>query len=267
MTKIAIVGASGRMGRVLAQAISVDNGATLTAAVDRLDGDAVGCDMGQIAGIGYNNVIVGTSLLDVIDNVDVVIDFSSPLATAQHADLCSRHGKNLVIGTTGLTSEQIQCITAASEYSSICMSSNFAMGVNLCFKLAEIAASALGDDVDIEISEAHHKHKLDAPSGTALTLGGVVARALDRDLDKVAVYQRQGEVGVRDSKAIGFSSVRAGDIVGDHTVMFSGHGERIEITHRASNRMAFAKGAVRAAKWLSGQDSGLFDMQDVLELK
>lgn len=261
MTKIAIVGASGRMGKTLVEAISMDNSATLAAAIDRHDSPMIGRD------INNNHIVVVSSLLDVINSIDVAIDFSSPLAAVGNAEICGRFGKNIVIGTTGLTSEQVQCIKSASKSTAICMSSNFAMGVNLCFKLAEMAASALGDDVDIEISEAHHKHKLDAPSGTALTLGHVVARALDRDLDQVAVYRRQGDIGERDSKAIGFSSVRAGDIVGDHTVMFSGDGERVEITHKASSRMAFAKGAIRAAKWLSDQNSGLFDMQDVLGLK
>ena len=261
MTKIAIVGASGRMGKSLVEAISMDSSTTLAAAIDREDSQAIGRH------VGSNHTVIVSSLLDVIDSVDVVIDFSSPSAAVRNSEICSRLGKNIVIGTTGLTSEQVHCIRSASKSTAICMSSNFAPGVNLCFKLAEMAASALGDDVEIEISEAHHKHKLDAPSGTALTLGHMVARALDRDLDQVAVYQRQGDIDARDSKAISFSSIRAGDIVGDHTVMFSGDGERVEITHKASSRMAFAKGAIRAAKWLSGQDSGLFDMQDVLGLK
>ena len=167
----------------------------------------------------------------------------------------------------GLSTDQVQAVQQASEYTSICMASNYATGVNLCFKLAELAASVLGNDVDIEISEAHHRNKVDAPSGTALSLGEAVAGALGRDLNEVAVYDRQGLTGERGSESIGFSVVRAGDIVGDHTVLFASEGERIEITHKASSRMAFALGAIRASKWINKQSVGLFDMQDVLGLK
>jgi 4-hydroxy-tetrahydrodipicolinate reductase len=175
--------------------------------------------------------------------------------------------KKMVVGTTGLTTDQVQVVQQASEHTSICMASNFATGVNLCFKLAELAASVFGNNVDIEISEAHHRHKVDAPSGTALSLGEAVAGALGRDLGEVAVYDRQGLTGERGSEAIGFSVVRAGDIIGDHTVLFGSEGERVEITHKASSRMAFALGAIRAAKWIDKQSAGLFDMQDVLGLK
>jgi 4-hydroxy-tetrahydrodipicolinate reductase len=206
-------------------------------------------------------------LHDVADDFDVLIDFSIPAVTAANAAFCLEHGKKMVIGTTGLDDNQLQQVQMASQANAICMASNYATGVNLCFKLAELAASVLGDEVDIEISEAHHRHKIDAPSGTALSLGESVASALGRDLKDVAVYGREGQTGARDRQTIGFATVRAGDIVGDHTVLFAGEGERIEITHKASSRMAFARGAVRAAKWLASRESGLFDMQDVLGLR
>ncbi len=220
-----------------------------------------------MAGIGRNNIQVVASLHDVADDFDVLIDFSIPAVTAANAAFCLEHGKKMVIGTTGLDDNQLQQVQMASQTNAICMASNYATGVNLCFKLAELAASVLGDEVDIEISEAHHRHKIDAPSGTALSLGESVASALGRDLKDVAVYGREGQTGARDRQTIGFATVRAGDIVGDHTVLFAAEGERIEITHKASSRMAFARGAVRAAKWLATRESGLFDMQDVLGLR
>jgi len=220
-----------------------------------------------LAGIGRNNIQVVASLHDVADDFDVLIDFSIPAVTAANAAFCLEHGKKMVIGTTGLDDNQLQQVQMASQTNAICMASNYATGVNLCFKLAELAASVLGDEVDIEISEAHHRHKIDAPSGTALSLGESVASALGRDLKDVAVYGREGQTGARDRQTIGFATVRAGDIVGDHTVLFAAEGERIEITHKASSRMAFARGAVRAAKWLATRESGLFDMQDVLGLR
>jgi 4-hydroxy-tetrahydrodipicolinate reductase len=207
------------------------------------------------------------SSLEAADAFDVLIDFSIPAVTAANAKFCAKHGKKMVIGTTGLNAEQLEQVQGASRSNALCMASNYATGVNLVFKLAELAASVLGDDVDIEISEAHHRHKIDAPSGTALSLGESVAGALGRNLKEVAVYGREGQTGARDRQTIGFATVRAGDIVGDHTVLFAAEGERVEITHKASSRTAFARGAVRAAKWLADKESGLFDMQDVLELK
>ena len=267
MINIAITGAGGRMGKTLIEAITNSDGIQLTAAIENPESALIGADVGELSGVGLNNIQVVGSLSDVINSFDVLIDFSTPTSTASNAEVCLAHKKKMVVGTTGLTEEQSQLVNSASQGIAICMASNFATGVNLCFKLAEIAAGVLGDDADIEISEAHHKDKVDAPSGTALSLGKVVADALDRDLDQVAVYGREGQTGQRKRSTIGFLSVRAGDVVGDHTVLFAADGERVEITHKASSRMAFAKGAVRAAKWLMEKDSGMFDMQDVLALK
>jgi len=264
---IAITGAGGRMGKTLIEAITNSDGIQLTAAIENPESALIGADVGELSGVGLNNIQVVGSLSDVINSFDVLIDFSTPTSTASNAEVCLAHKKKMVVGTTGLTEEQSQLVNSASQGIAICMASNFATGVNLCFKLAEIAAGVLGDDADIEISEAHHKDKVDAPSGTALSLGKVVAGALDRDLDQVAIYGREGQTGQRERSTIAFSSVRAGDIVGDHTVLFAADGERVEITHKASSRMAFAKGAVRAARRLMEKDSGMFDMQDVLALK
>ena len=267
MSNIAVIGAAGRMGKTLIEAIAAAEGADLSAALEHPDSSLIGADAGELAGIGRNNIQVVASLHDVADDFDVLIDFSIPAVTAANAAFCLEHGKKMVIGTTGLDDNQLQQVQMASQTNAICMASNYATGVNLCFKLAELAASVLGDEVDIEISEAHHRHKIDAPSGTALSLGESVASALGRDLKDVAVYGREGQTGARDRQTIGFATVRAGDIVGDHTVLFAAEGERIEITHKASSRMAFARGAVRAAKWLTTKESGLFDMQDVLGLR
>ena len=267
MSNIAVIGAAGRMGKALIEAIAATEGAHLSAALEHPDSSLIGADAGELAGIGRNNIQVEASLHDVADDFDVLIDFSIPAVTAANAAFCLEHGKKMVIGTTGLDDNQLQQVQMASQTNAICMASNYATGVNLCFKLAELAASVLGDEVDIEISEAHHRHKIDAPSGTALSLGESVASALGRDLKDVAVYGREGQTGARDRQTIGFATVRAGDIVGDHTVLFAAEGERIEITHKASSRMAFARGAVRAAKWLATRESGLFDMQDVLGLR
>ena len=267
MSNIAVIGAAGRMGKALIEAIAATEGAHLSTALEHPDSSLIGADAGELAGIGRNNIQVEASLHDVADDFDVLIDFSIPAVTAANAAFCLEHDKKMVIGTTGLDDNQLQQVQMASQTNAICMASNYATGVNLCFKLAELAASVLGDEVDIEISEAHHRHKIDAPSGTALSLGESVASALGRDLKDVAVYGREGQTGARDRQTIGFATVRAGDIVGDHTVLFAAEGERIEITHKASSRMAFARGAVRAANWLASRESGLFDMQDVLGLR
>jgi 4-hydroxy-tetrahydrodipicolinate reductase len=203
----------------------------------------------------------------VVDKFDVLIDFTGPDATMIHLDICREHGKKMVIGTTGLNDEQKQKINEAAEEIGIVFAPNMSVGVNLCFKLLEIAARVMGDDSDIEIIEAHHRHKKDAPSGTALRMGEVVAGALDRDLSSVAVFGREGQTGERDPRTIGFETIRAGDVVGEHTVWFATEGERVEVTHKASSRMTFAKGAMRAARWIADSDKGLFDMQDVLGLR
>ena len=266
MIKIAVTGAGGRMGRALIEAITHSNAMQLSAALERSDSSLVGSDAGELAAVGRNGIQVVGSLETVIDQFDVLIDFSTPQNTVDNAKLCAEHGKKIVIGTTGLTEQQLQHINDCAKGTAICMASNFATGVNLCFKLVELAAKVLGDEVDIEISETHHRHKVDAPSGTALSLGESVAGALGRELKEVAVYGREGQTGARDRQTIGFATQRAGDVVGDHTVMFGADGERVEITHKASSRMAFARGALRAAKWLEAKDTGLFSMQDVLSL-
>ncbi|MFO1368739.1 MAG: 4-hydroxy-tetrahydrodipicolinate reductase [Marinagarivorans sp.] len=266
-TRIAITGCNGRMGRVLVQAVTLNPDASLSGATARPGSSLLGADAGELAGIGRLEVTVVDRLEGVIDQTDVVIDFTTPEATLANAELCAAKGKALVVGTTGFSAEQKASLLAYQQRMPLVIASNFSTGVNLCFKLLKIAAEVLGDDVDIEIVEAHHRHKVDSPSGTALSMGEVVADALGRDLDEVAVYGRQGQIGPRNRDTIGFATVRGGDVVGDHTVMFMAEGERVEITHKASSRMSFARGAVRAAVWLKGQGAGLFDMQDVLNLK
>lgn len=267
MTRIAICGAGGRMGRALIQAVVATNGATLAAAVERPESTLLGTDAGELAGVGALGVKLVGSLAEVIDAFDVVIDFSSPAATVANVALCSLHGKKLVIGTTGLDEIQKGALTAATEQIAIVYSGNYSIGVNVSLKLLELAAKAFGDSVDIEVIEAHHRHKVDAPSGTALMMGEAVAGALGRDLKEVAVYERFGHTGARERQTIGFQTIRGGDIVGDHNVMFIGEGERVEIRHVATSRMNFANGAVRAALWVAGKDKGLFNMQDVLGLR
>lgn len=267
MIKIAVTGASGRMGRTLIEAVAVAENTELTAAIERPDSSLVGADSGELAGVGFNGIPVVGSIDDVIDAFDVLIDFTAPAATLANAAACRAAGKKIVIGTTGFTDEQKTDLLANQSVMAMCMASNYSVGVNLCFNLLATAARVLGEDSDIEIYEAHHKHKVDAPSGTALSMGEVIADTLGRDLKKVAVYGREGQTGERDKDTIGFATVRAGDIVGDHTAMFAAEGERVEITHKASSRMSFARGAVRAAAWLNAKETGLYDMQDVLELK
>ena len=268
-TRIGITGAAGRMGRTLVEAIGLAGGdMVLAAAIERPESTLLGADSGELSGVGKNGVPVVGSLAEVVDRIDVLIDFSVPAATLANIALCVEHGVAMVIGTTGFTQEEQASIERAAEKIAVCKASNFSTGVNLCFRLLDMAARVLGDDVDIEVYEAHHRHKIDAPSGTALSMGEVVANALGRDLQKVAVYGREGQTGARERDTIGFATVRAGDIVGDHTVTFAADGERVEITHKASSRMSFARGAARAAGWLAaGQDAGLYDMQDVLGLK
>jgi 4-hydroxy-tetrahydrodipicolinate reductase len=264
--RIGITGSAGRMGRTLIEAIGAAGGLTLAAAIERPESTLLGADSGELAGQGKNGIAVIGSLEAVLADIDVLIDFSEPDATMANLVLCSEQGVAMVIGTTGFTAQQQHGIEQAAARIPICKASNFSTGVNLCFKLLDMAARVLGDEVDIEIYEAHHRHKIDAPSGTALSMGKVVAAALGRDLNKVAVYGREGQTGARARDTIGFATVRAGDIVGDHTVTFAADGERVEITHKASSRMSFARGAVRAAGWLAGRKAGLYDMQDVLGL-
>ncbi len=267
MTNILITGAAGRMGRNLITAVHEADDANLTAATERQGGSLVGADAGELAGLEANNVKLVDDINRVINDFDVCIDFTAPVVTVENIKACRAAGKKMVIGTTGFTDEQKQLIEEASKDIAIVFAPNMSVGVNLTFKLLDIAARVLGDNVDIEVIEAHHRHKVDAPSGTALRMGEVVADALGRDLKECAVYGREGQTGERDRKTIGFETIRAGDIVGEHTVMFADIGERVEITHKASSRMTFANGAVRAALWLEKHNTGLFDMQDVLGLR
>ena len=267
MTRIAITGAAGRMGRSLIEACQQTDGLEVTVALEHPESTLLGSDAGDLAGIGKLDIAVGADLAAVTDNFDVLIDFTRPESTLANLEICRQAGRRMVIGTTGFSDEQKAQIVAAAEDIAIVFAPNMSVGVNLCLKLLDTAARVLGDDVDIEIIEAHHRHKVDAPSGTALRMGEVVAAALGRDLKTCAVYGREGHTGARERNTIGFETIRAGDIVGDHTVLFAGAGERVEITHKASSRMTFANGAVRAAAWLMAQESGLFDMQDVLGLR
>ncbi|MFD2231377.1 4-hydroxy-tetrahydrodipicolinate reductase [Alkalimarinus sediminis] len=264
--RVAVIGAAGRMGKILIEASVLAEDVEFSAAIVSPGSSLVGVDAGELAGVGKQGVLAVDNLEQVADQFDVLIDFTSPELTMQNVEVCKRLGKKIVIGTTGLSDEQKAQLDAAAKDIAIVFAPNMSVGVNLTFKLLELAAKVLGDDVDIEIVEAHHRHKKDAPSGTALRMGEVVADALDRDLKKCAVYGREGITGERDRETIGFETIRAGDIVGEHTVMFAGLGERVEITHKASSRMTFAKGAVRASSWLKAHDRGLFDMQDVLDL-
>ena len=266
-TRIAISGVAGRMGRTLVEACQENPAVRLSVALEHAQSSLLGADAGELAGIGALGVKVVSDLAAVTGDFDILIDFTRPEATRHNLAVCRDAGKGLVIGTTGLTDADKAGIESAAASVGIVFAPNMSVGVNLCFKLLELAARVVGEQSDIEIIEAHHRHKIDAPSGTALGMGEVIARTLGRDLKECAVYGRQGQTGERDPKTIGFETIRAGDIVGEHTAMFAATGERIEITHKASSRMTFASGAVRAAAWLGGRDAGLFDMQDVLGLK
>lgn len=265
MIRIAIAGASGRMGKNLLSAVQADPAVTLGTATVRPGSPLLGRDAGSLIDEPLQVALVD-SLASVLDDFDVLIDFTTPELTLEHLALCAPAGKQVIIGTTGFSEEQKAEIARAAEQVAIVFAPNMSIGVNLCFKLIEMAAAVLQDDVDIEVIEAHHRHKKDAPSGTALKMGEVLAETLGRRLADCAVYGRQGVTGERDRRTIGFETIRAGDIVGDHTVLFAGDGERIEITHKSSSRMTYARGSVRAAVWLEGKKHGLFDMQDVLGL-
>jgi 4-hydroxy-tetrahydrodipicolinate reductase len=267
MTRIAITGAAGRMGRTLIEACGQTEGLSLGVALERPDSSLIGADAGELAGIGRNGVRVGADPAAAVNEFDVLVDFTRPEATLANLDVCRTSGRRMVIGTTGFSVAQRTRIAEAARDIAIVFAPNMSVGVNLCLKLLDIAARVLGDEVDVEVIEAHHRHKVDAPSGTALRMGEVVAAALGRDLKTCAVYGREGHTGERVPGTIGFETIRAGDIVGDHTVLFAGTGERVEITHKASSRMTFARGALRAAGWLMAHERGLFDMQDVLGLR
>jgi len=255
------------MGKTNIEALQLADGVELSAAIVEPGSSLIGVDAGELAGVGKLGVALVGDLNSVLDEFDVLIDFTTPQSTMENVALCAQHGKKVVIGTTGLTDSQKSELKLRSQQIPIMFAPNMSVGVNVCFKVLDLIARTLGDDYDVEVIEAHHRHKVDSPSGTALRLGEVVADALGRDLKECAVYGREGQIGPRTRKEIGFETIRAGDVVGDHTVLFATEGERIELTHKASSRMTFAKGAVRAARWLGEQTPGLYDMQDVLNLR
>jgi len=259
--KVAIAGSTGRMGKVLVDCVLAADDLVLHAALEHPDSPMVGTAV--IGGLSQKVV----SDLEALKGADVLIDFTRPEGTLQHLDVCQRLGVHMVVGTTGFNAQQKAMLGAAAQKIGIVFAPNMSVGVNLVFKLLETASRVLAQGYDIEIVEAHHRHKVDAPSGTALGMGEVIAKTLGRDLSKCAVYGREGVTGERDPSTIGFATVRGGDIVGDHTVLFAGTGERVEITHKASSRATFALGALRAARFLQQHPAGLYDMQDVLELK
>ena len=267
MTRIAVCGAAGRMGRSIIEVCQADPEVRLTAAIERPGVPQIGQDAGDLAGVGRLGIPLVDDITAVIGEFDVLIDFTLADAVVRNLEKCKSAGKRVVIGTTGLEPGQRASVLEASKRVAIVSSPNMSIGVNLCFKLIELASRVVGEDADIEIIEAHHRHKKDAPSGTAMRMGEIIAETLGRDLGKCAVYGRQGHTGARNHETIGFATIRAGDIVGDHTVMFAAEGERIEITHRAGSRKTFATGAVRAAAWLMHMPAGLYDMQDVLGLR
>ncbi|MCS2608226.1 4-hydroxy-tetrahydrodipicolinate reductase [Halomonas dongshanensis] len=268
MTRIAIVGVAGRMGRTLVNAVEQDAEATLAGGSVAPGSSLAGADIGELAGVGKRGLQAVDSLAAIVDDFDVLIDFTTPQVTLANLAFCAEHGKAIVIGTTGLSDDELTTLDGYRNRVAMVFAPNMSVGVNLTLKLLETAAKALGDEgYDIEVVEAHHRHKVDAPSGTALKMGEVVAESLGRNLKEHGVFERVGQCGPRSDKEIGFATLRAGDIVGEHTVMFATEGERIEITHKASSRMTFAKGAVRAARWVAERDQGRYDMQDVLALR
>ena len=263
MRAVAIAGASGRMGQMLLEAVLAAGDCRLSGALDRAGSPALGLDAGAFAGRA-TGCMVTSDLEAGLAGAQVLIDFTRPEATLVHLAVCRRLGVALVIGTTGFSTAQQAEIAAAAQDIPIVISPNMSVGVNVTFKLLEMAAKALATGYDIEIVEAHHRHKVDAPSGTALKMGQVIAQALGRDLKDCAVYERHGHTGPREPSTIGFATIRGGDIVGDHTALFAGTGERIEISHKSSSRAGYAQGALRAVRFLAGRKSGLYDMFDVL---
>ena len=264
--KIAIVGASGRMGRMIIEAVLKDGEAKLVSAIDQAGVPAIGKDAGELVGMPCG-VLVTSDVEAGIAAADCLIDFTRPQGTLEHLAICRRHKVAIVIGTTGIEETGKQAIADAAREIPVVFAPNMSVGVNVVFKLLDMASRILAEGYDIEIVEAHHRHKIDAPSGTALRMGEVVAQALGRDLKECAVYGREGVTGERDPSTIGFATVRGGDIVGDHTVMYCATGERVEISHKAASRMPYALGSLRAARFLAGRANGLFDMQDVLGLR
>jgi 4-hydroxy-tetrahydrodipicolinate reductase len=267
MLKVGISGATGRMGRSLMEAVNTFPEVAIGAALVRAGSPHLGSDYGEIAGTGSAGVRLQGDLAAAIAQIDVLIDFSTPQNSLENLALCAEQGIPVVLGTTGFSEKELDAINRAAAQIPLCMAANFSTGVNLCLQLLHLAAGVLGDDVDIEIVEAHHRHKVDAPSGTALAMGHEIAAALGRDPKQVFRFVREGITGAREKNTIGFACIRAGDIVGEHQVIFATEGERIEIVHKASSRLAFSRGAVRAAQWLLQQPPGKYDMRDVLGLR
>jgi 4-hydroxy-tetrahydrodipicolinate reductase len=264
--KIAIAGASGRMGRMLIETVLKDANATLAGALDKTGSPQLGQDAGAFLG-QETGVTLTDNIEQVFANADLLIDFTRPEGTLVHLEAALRHNVKMVVGTTGFDDDQKAQLRAAGEKIGIVFAPNMSVGVNVTLKLLEFAARHFAEGYDIEIIEAHHRHKVDAPSGTALAMGETIAHALGRELKECAVYGREGVTGERDPSTIGFAAIRGGDIVGDHTVLFAGIGERVEITHKSANRLSYAQGSLRAAHFLAGHERGFFDMQDVLGLR
>lgn len=262
--RIAIAGADGRMGRMLTEAVIQSPDLTLSVALDRPGAACLGQDAG--GGLGHTTGVLVTDDLDALANADCLIDFTRPEGTLTHLQACIKHNVKCVIGTTGFDTEGKQAIQAAGQKTAIVFASNMSIGVNATYKLLEMAARLLNDGYDAEIFEAHHRNKVDAPSGTAISMGETIARSWGKKLDDVADWARHGHTGPRKDGKIGFSVLRGGDIIGDHTVYFCGDGERIEISHRSSSRATYAQGSLRAARYLARKEFGLFDMQDVLSV-
>ncbi len=267
MIRLVVAGAAGKMGSRIAALTKDYPDLKLIGAFERKGHEAIGKDAGEIIGAGKMDIIFSDDLNKVIDNADVVVSFTTPEASLEHLGIAAQKKKAIVIGTTGFSKEGIQSVKDLSKNTPVVMAPNMSVGVNLLFKVLQDIAKVLGNDYDIEIVESHHRLKKDAPSGTALKMAQVISEAVNRNLDEVAVYSRKGLIGERTQKEIGIQTVRAGDIVGEHTVLFGGLGERIEITHKASSRDTFARGALKAAKWIHDKPAGLYDMMDVLGLK
>ncbi|HKT35740.1 MAG TPA: 4-hydroxy-tetrahydrodipicolinate reductase [Nitrospira sp.] len=267
MIKVIVAGAAGRMGSRLVALMKESSALSLVGAIEGKGHHALGEDAGEAAGVGKIGLPITDDLSALLDRGEVVIDFSAPEATLGHLRSVAEHRRAMVIGTTGLNAAQLDEVKSVARKIACVFSPNMSVGVNLIYKVISEMAKTLGDEYDIEVIEAHHRLKKDAPSGTALKIAEVLARAMNRDLDQVGVYARKGLIGERKKQEIGIQTIRAGDIVGDHTIVFGGMGERIEVTHRASSRDTFARGALRAARWVVKQPPGLYDMMDVLDLK
>jgi len=267
MVKTIITGAGGKMGGRIISLIGMEEGIELAAAVERSDHPAVGRDVGELLGLGAGGIVIENEFSACMAKGDVAIDFTSHAASMQHLQTAVQLKKPIVIGSTGFSAEEMEKIRSMAQCVPCVLAPNMSVGVNVLFKVLKTVAEILGDDYDVEIVEAHHHLKKDAPSGTAMKMAQIIAEALGRDLDKVGVYERKGLIGERSRTEIGIQTLRAGDIVGEHTVMFGAVGERLELVHRAHSRDNFARGAIRAAKWVVGQPPGLYDMQDVLGLR